>query len=161
MRKISMLTTKSHFIFLIRTSEINDHIYSTEDNPNGNPIGFFISGNSNTFISLDNRITWNPYATRQAPVMHTRSNTCFFGAVAASNDVFHATVIAREDSIVGTWGELNNANLQEVDIIETTEDTFQINEQCGLICKRNLETFEIIPSEQTINIEEDDDVVLN
>ena len=154
MRIVSMAVTQNHFIFVVKTSNISDEMYAAKNKPQGNPIGFIVSGSANAFISSTGDTeggSWNPYTTITAPHLHIRSSNTLLGAVATSNDVLYLTVIPREDSILGEWGALNNANTNELFVIENNKQTIEIDENCEVRIRRGLNDFSVVSSETLIN----------
>ena len=160
MRQTSMIVTRTHFIFLVESDRVSDLLYEPKDKPNGNPIGFFISGTANAFI-LNANSEWSAYTIINSPNLHIRSKNSMLGAVSTNTNVLYATVIPRQDSASGYWSKLNNASSVELEKIKNTQNTFILEKDCKIESSRDLNTFKRISVLSTINIINDDEVEID
>lgn len=165
MRVSTMLATKTHFIFIVKSTEVNDELYAAEGYPAGNPIGFFAQGSAATFKKdLLTDSSWEKYSeiSHQAPVLHIRSKHSIFGATAENDEVLYFSIIPREGALVGEWKKLNNASTSEFSILQNSEDTFQIENHCNCEIYRDLDTFELMEA-SSVSPDEivNEDIVLN
>lgn len=160
MRKTTMIATEGHFLFIAKTTRKKDLQYEAHDKPNGNPIGFFVSGTSNTFTA-DSDFNWSPYSSTSAPILHTRSCHSLFGAVATSDETLYVSIIPREGSVEGTWASLNNATTDELDKLKTTKTSFVLELDCSSNIFKDLNTFETIPESEAINIIDENEITFD
>ena len=159
MRVSTMIATKDHFLFVIKSTQATDELYAAEDYPAGNPIGFLVQGCAATFNKENTDAPWVKYSDSHhvAPILHVRSIHSLFGAAAQTDDVIYVTVIPREGALEGEWEKLNNASAEESLQISSSDSTFQVGEHCNIELCRDLDTFDSIdpPSEESILDEED------
>lgn len=155
-----MIVTEHHFLFIAKSTRKQDLLFEPQALPNGNPIGFLVSGSANTFTA-DTDFNWSPYTAADAPVLHTRSSHGLFGAVASSDEVLYVSIVPREDSVKGTWATLNNATVDELDKIKNTQTSFLLELTCSSNLFKDLNTFETIPESEVINIIDESEINFN
>ena len=159
MRVSTMIATKDHFLFIVKSTETKDELYAAEEYPAGNPIGFIAQGSAVAFKKETLNSPWEKYSDSHiAPILHTRSINSLFGAAAETDDVVYVSIIPREGALQGEWKKLNNASIEEFLQIENSDSTFQIGQHCNIELCRDLDTFElvdpeIVPLDISLNIE--------
>lgn len=159
MRVSTMIATKDHFLFIVKSTEVKDELYAAEEYPAGNPIGFIAQGSAVAFKKETLNGPWEKYSNSHiAPILHTRSINSLFGAIAETDNVVYVSIIPREDALYGAPQKINNANSDEELMIQNSNETFQIGEQCNVEIYRDLNTFDLIdleavPLNVVLNIE--------
>jgi len=159
MRVSTMIATKDHFLFIVKSTETKDELYAAEEYPAGNPIGFIAQGSAVAFKKETLNSPWEKYGDSHiAPILHTRSINSLFGATAEADNVIYLSIIPREDALHGAPKKINNASADEELMIQNSDETFQVGEQCNVEIYRDLNTFDVIDLESvaldiTLNID--------
>jgi hypothetical protein len=139
MRKISMVSTKDHFLYLISCEYNGEEIWSES---HGRGIGFLVKGSYTTFTKTGE--DWNKHSTVASPAIRTKASESPMGWVAVSDDTLNISIAAKELSTAGAWANLTPqlANTEELSIItENTNTAFVIAEQCFATAYRDVDTF--------------------
>jgi hypothetical protein len=156
-----MIATKDHFLFVVKTTDIEETLHVATEYPVGNPIGFLAGGSAATFKknSLDNvSESWEKYGEESsAPNLHIRSPNALFSAAAASDSVTYLTVASRESSQIEDWKNLcikyhlhNFATEDESVKIQDSSTAIQLGTPWITDVRRDLNTFELIEEDKTI-----------
>ena len=143
MRKTTMITTKTHFLCVVEVSGRDEEItFSSETTSNGTAIGFLAEGAAKTFTKTKEEHEWTQYGRHEAPLLYTRSYESFFGAVSDSEETLVVLVIPREEVATNKWEDLTSgATESEINSIKTTEETFQIENECRSDVARDTSSF--------------------
>ena len=142
MRNISMVSTKDHFLIIVSCDSAGEEIWSE---PTGQVIGFLANGSFASFSG--NEESWSKHSDSSAPCIRTRPADVSLGWVASSDGILNISVIPKELSVSGTWGNFTPllANTSELNTIEQNTNTaFVIAEQCFNTPKRDINTFSLI-----------------
>ena len=165
MRRVKLIVTKDHFLYFVDASNINDELIFFNENDlktDKQVITYYSSGNCRDGYK-NNSDEWEHYVDWIAPIMHARSSIaggCSKDrkkkSVALINNIDSKTafgqIIAKEHLTTGFYKTNNNANEEELSIIENNPNqTVVISEQCKVAIKRSLETFEEIVPEAVPN----------
>jgi hypothetical protein len=140
MRKITMVSTKDHFLYLISCEYVGEEIWAES---HGKAVGFLVDGSYTTFTKSGE--DWTKHSTVVSPAIRTKPSEVTMGWVAASDDTLNISIAAKELSTVGVWANLTPqlANTDELSTItENTNTAFVIAEQCFATTYRDLNTFD-------------------
>jgi len=144
MRKITMVSTKDHFLYLVSCDYTGEEVWSE---PTGQMIGFLPTGSIDTFTGTEgNWSAWTLNNTITSPALMSRTDGVAFGCVASNDNSVSITIAPKELSVSGTWNEFTPllANTGELSVIsQDTNTAFVINEQCFATSYRDLDTFNI------------------
>ena len=116
-----------------------------------NAIGFISRGEVSTFTANTSNASWSKYGVGVSPLMIIRPNFAKFGLAAKTESVTFGCIIPKEFHVTKQFSNLNLANEQEIEKIEdSNNETVYVYQQCKYDETRDLDTFDIISSNQEI-----------
>lgn len=172
MRTVKMIATKDHFLFVVKTIDIEETLHVATEYPKGNPIGFLVEGDAISFKkdTLEDSDPWVKYGERLfSPNLHIRSLNSLLGGVSATESATYVSVVPRDAAQIDDWENLcikyhvkNFATEDEIIKIQDPATAIQLGTPWITNAKRELDTFELIEDNTIEEIPiSDDEIVFN